>query len=204
MSRQYSLLKTQTNEAQNIIQEIQGLKLDADEKVDEIDKWTDEFEKQLKPVKVSMSKLIDSINSDEMKVKNLQREEGAAYNAQLRAAIRKEEEKGEEVRRLRREQFDLALEKNKLQLAEKQKSQTRLPKLEIPIFQGTYLDWTRFWSLFASQIDKTDVTSEAKFAYLKELVIPKVRAMIEKLPCSSEGYEKAKEFLFQKYGERGK
>ena len=25
--------------------------------------------------------------------------------------------------------------------------------------------------------------------------------MIEKLPCSSEGYEKAKEFLFQKYDE---
>ena len=204
MSRQYSLLKTKTNEAQNIIQEIQGLKLDADEKVDEIGKWTDEFEGKLKPVKVSMSKLIDSINSDEMKVKNLQREEEAAYNAQLRAAIRKEEEKGEEVRRLRRKQFDLALEKNKLQLAEKQKSQTRLPKLEISKFQGTYLDWTRFWSLFESQLDKTDITSEAKFAYLKEVFIPKVRAMIEKLPCSSDEYEKAKEFLFQKYGERGK
>ena len=201
MSRQYSLLKTQTNEAQNIIQEIQGLKLDADEEEDEIDKWTDEFEGKLKPVKVSMSKLIDSIKSDEMKVKNLQREEEAAYHAELRAAIRKEEEKSEEVRRLRREEFDLALEKKKLQLAEKQKSQTRLPKLEISKFQGTYLDWTRFWSLFESQIDKTDVTSEAKFAYLKELVIPKVRAMIEKLPCSLEGYEKAKEFLFQKYGE---
>ena len=92
MSRQYSLLKTQTNEAQNIIQEIQGLKLDANEKVDEIDKWTDEFEGKLKPVKVSMSKLIDSIKSDAMKVKNLQREDEAAYNAELRAAIRKEEE----------------------------------------------------------------------------------------------------------------
>ena len=95
----------------------------------------------------------------------------------------------------------MELERKKLHLAKKQKSQTRLPKLEISKFQGTYLDWTRFWSLFESQIDKTDVTSEAKFAYLKELVIPKVRAMIEKLPCSSEGYEKANEFLFQKYGE---
>ena len=55
--------------------------------------------------------------------------------------------------------------------------------------------------MFESQIDKTDVTSEAKFAYLRELLIPIVRAMIEKLPCSLEGYEKAKEFLFQKYGE---
>ena len=79
MSRQYSLLKTQTNEAQNIIQEIQRLKLDADEKEDEIDKRTDKIEVKLKPVKVSMSKLIDSIKSDEMKVKNLHREEEAAY-----------------------------------------------------------------------------------------------------------------------------
>ena len=32
-------------------------------------------------------------------------------------------------------------------------------------------------------------------------MIPKVRMTTEKLPCSSEGYEKAKELLTQRYGE---
>ena len=79
-----------------------------------------------------------------MKCRNFQREEEATYNAEIRGAMRKEEEKSEEVRRLRREELDLELEKKKLQLAEKQKCQTRLPKLEISKFQGTYSDWTRF------------------------------------------------------------
>ena len=53
-----------------------------------------------------MSHLIDSISCDEIKCKNLQRDEEAAYNVELKAAIRKEEERSEEVRRLQREEFD--------------------------------------------------------------------------------------------------
>ena len=40
----------------------------------------------------------------------------------------------------------------------------------------------------------------AKFSYLKELVVPKVRWTIEKLPANSECYDKAKKMLLQRYG----
>ena len=39
-----------------------------------------------------------------------------------------------------------------------------------------------------------------KFAYLKELVLPKVRADIDGLPFTTEGYERAKNILKSKYG----
>ena len=39
-----------------------------------------------------------------------------------------------------------------------------------------------------------------KFAYLKDLLEPKVRAGIDGLPFSSEGYERAKNILRTKYG----
>lgn len=41
--------------------------------------------------------------------------------------------------------------------------------------------------------------AEAKSSYLKEFVMPKVRAIIENLPSNSKGYFRAKEMLIQRY-----
>ena len=58
----------------------------------------------------------------------------------------------------------------------------KLPKLGITKFNGTPLDWMRLWNLFEAEIDHTDVAPVSKFAYLKELVCPKVRSCIDGLP----------------------
>ena len=58
-------------------------------------------------------------------------------------------------------------------------SQVKLPKLVITKFQGTPLDWQRFWSQFETEIDKAEITQVAKFSYLKELLVSKVRMSIE-------------------------
>ena len=65
----------------------------------------------------------------------------------------------------------------------------KLPKLEITKFQGTYLDWMRFWNQFETEIDKAKLTQVAKFSYLKELLVPSVRSSIVGLPFTTEGYE---------------
>ena len=44
------------------------------------------------------------------------------------------------------------------------------------------------------------MSSDTKFSYLKELVEPKVRIAVDGLPCTSEGYERAKSILQSKYG----
>ena len=67
-------------------------------------------------------------------------------------------------------------------------------------FDGTFKQWLPFWNKFCAEIDSTDLTPMTKFAYLKELIQPKVRADIDGLPFSTEGYERAKNILMSEYG----
>jgi hypothetical protein len=76
----------------------------------------------------------------------------------------------------------------------------KLPKLVISKFQGTHLDWQRFWGQFETEIDKADISPITKLSYLKELLLAKVRAFVDGLPFSTEGYERAKTILKTRYG----
>ena len=70
-----------------------------------------------------------------------------------------------------------------------------LPKLFITRFNGTHLDWFRFWNQFESYIEKSELSPVSKSSYLKELVFPKVRSLIDELPFTTEGYTRAKNTL---------
>ena len=78
--------------------------------------------------------------------------------------------------------------------------QAKLPKLVITKFNGTFMDWPRFWGQFTATIDKTDLASITKFSYLRELLDVKVKRTVEVLPFTSEGYNRAKGILQEKYG----
>ena len=80
------------------------------------------------------------------------------------------------------------------------KPKVKLPKLVITKFQGTHIDWQRFWGQIEAEIDKSGIGQVAKFSYLKELLVPKVRAVIDGLPFNREGYTRAKNILMTKYG----
>ena len=114
--------------------------------------------------------------------------------------MRQEEQEAESNKRVRVEKFTLELEKKKSELAEKKRVKPKLPDLQISKFHGTHLDWARFLNLFSSQIDKTSITDEAKFPYLRRLVVPKVRITSEKSPADSWGYKQSKEFLDKRCG----
>ena len=62
-------------------------------------------------------------------------------------------------------------------------------------FGGTHLDWFRFLNQFESQIGKCDLPQVSKFSYIKWLVIPKVRLLIDSLPFTSENYMRVKNIL---------
>ena len=64
----------------------------------------------------------------------------------------------------------------------------------------TYTDWTRFWQQYQASIGAADIPNVTKFSYLKELLEPKIRGLIEGLPLSNEGFERAKNILKTKYG----
>ena len=78
--------------------------------------------------------------------------------------------------------------------------QAKLPKLVITKFDGSFMDWPRFWGQFSETIDKTSVAAITKFSYLRELLDTKAKRSIEALPFTSEGYNRAKSILQEKYG----
>ena len=95
-----------------------------------------------------------------------------------------EEEKAEEEKHKQRHEEELKLEEAKMQIKrdfEKnmeedqnksvKESGEKLPKLTITKFQGTHLDWLRFWSQFETKIDK------ATIAQVVKVLIP------ERTPC---------------------
>ena len=75
--------------------------------------------------------------------------------------------------------FQKALEANGQ--SEAKASSTKLPKLFITKLDGKYENWLPFWNKFKAEIDSTDLSPVTKFAYLKELVEPKIRADIDGL-----------------------
>ena len=106
------------------------------------------------------------------------------------------------------EERDFEFEKLKLSNTSKKDStgpsheqHARLPKLVITKFQGTHLDWMRFWSQFEEEVDKSNVSQVTKFSFLKKLLLPRVRLLVDRLPFNSEGYERAKNILSIKYGQ---
>ena len=126
-----------------------------------------------------------------------------------------EKEKEDELLAIEREK-QLQFEKEKLEMkleyekkseefkkgnqGEPSGSHAELPKLTITKFGGTFEEWLPFWNKFCVEIDATDLPPVTKFVYLKELVLPKVRADIDGLPFNTEGYERAKNILKSEYG----
>ena len=113
----------------------------------------------------------------------------------------------EKLKRDKQLAFEQELFNQKLQYQKKIKevqarkiSSTKLPKIVITPFNGSYHDWLRFWGQFSAGINLADIPDVMKFSYLKKLVEPKIRTCIDELPFTAEGYKKAKKILEDKYG----
>ena len=70
--------------------------------------------------------------------------------------------------------------------------QVKFPKLAISKFEGNHLDWQRFWSQFEREIDRAGFSQVNKFNFLKEMLEPTARVLVDGLPFTTEGYERAK------------
>ena len=115
----------------------------------------------------------------------------------------------QEERFKRRMEEELKIEEMKLDMEKKNEDkdiivnsniQVKLSKLAITKFEGTHLDWFRFWNQFEAEIDKAEISAISKFPYLREFLVPKLRALIDGLPFTPEGYARAKSILLAKFG----
>ena len=76
----------------------------------------------------------------------------------------------------------------------------KLPKFVISKFEGTALDWFRFWNRFESEVDKQDISPVTECSYLTEFSFTQVRKPTDGLPLTSEGYSMAQIVLLAKFG----
>ena len=106
----------------------------------------------------------------------------------------KHEERMSQERELLDQQlkFQKAVEASQQEQNAKKIVSAKLLKLTITKFNGSYENWLPFINKFKLEINKTDLPPVTKFAYLKELLEPKVRADIDGLLLTIEGYERAK------------
>ena len=104
------------------------------------------------------------------------------------------EKKEEELRMQKRHNEEKLIEEMKFQMHKKLEKKTKdtdkteddklnkkdlatnakLPKLVITKFEGTCLDWARFWNQFEAEIDTANILQITKFSYLKQILHPNV------------------------------
>ena len=65
----------------------------------------------------------------------------------------------------------------------------KLPKIEIPKFNGKPIEWQSFWDQFSAAVDsKTNIPDVVKFSYLKGVLSKDVQESIRGLLITNENY----------------
>lgn len=203
LERQQKVFKAKLGEVYSLKVEIQELKLEENEDVEEIRNWSASVDSQLVVFEENMVKLesvIKELNREALKQTKQDEEDliQLMKHKQFEKEMQFEEEKFQ-----RRMAYEKKIEEARhvqINTKEKSKSNSKLPKLVISKFNGELTDWLRFWNQFQAEIEAAEIPVVTKFSYLKELLEAKVRVCVDSLPLTSEGYERAKNILKTKYG----
>ena len=162
------------------------------EREEEIATWSQGIEEHLEKADDTTRRLQKAIKTIDM-----QEEEEQAVEKHKQNMVFEREllEQKEQFEKNREEQRAVA------QTTEHHSSAAKLPKLTITKFNGRLEEWLPFWGKFTTEIDSTSLPPLTKFGYLKELLEKHVRADIDGLPYTEEGYENAKAILEAEYGQ---
>ena len=182
----------------NMKYEVQGLMISEGAADEVVDEWMNTTDEKL----MRYHEVIDRMQSC---LEDLQKKK--------EGETRKKEDEKQEDRFRRRMEEELGIEKKKLEIQKKgyemreekivreERSKiVKLPRLHITKFEGTHIDWFRFWNQYQAEIDWSELHPVSKFNYLKELLAPKVRLLIDALPFTSEGYLRAIAISKAKFG----
>ena len=176
---------------------IEEKKLDGSESLEEVCTRSNEIDAKIEGVDAEIEYLGRHLDESRQRLELAKKEgEEALLEKEREKQLKFEKEKLE--MKLKYEEKSAELIKGKQ--GESSGSHAKLPKLSITKYDGTYEQWLPFWNKFCAEIESTNLAPVTKFAYLKELLQPQVRADIDGLPFSTEGYERAKNILQSEYG----
>lgn len=200
VTRQIGVYEKKVREICELKLDIQELKLAEGQDPGEVRAWAQETQTKIKEFDAVIAKLKDTLSEIHRKERSGE-EKLVLISKQKLFEQEKEFERVKFEERIKQER-KLEEIKGPAQStnAKTELAKVKLPKLVISKFQGTHIDWIRFWNQFKADIDNSSIDPVAKFSYLKELLLPKVRVHIDGLPFSTEGYERAKNILKSTYG----
>ena len=80
-----------------------------------------------------------------------------------------------------------------------------LPRIEIPRFNGDFLQWDNFWGLFDALVhSRVDVPIIVKFHYLLQAVVDEPKELIRGLQVNASNYSVALGLLQDRYNDQSK
>ena len=80
--------------------------------------------------------------------------------------------------------------------------QMKLPKLQLPIFEGDILQWQEFWDIYNSAVHEQDIPNVTKFSYLKGSLRNSAAAAICGISVMNDNYPVAIHILEDKFGKK--
>ena len=78
-------------------------------------------------------------------------------------------------------------------------STVRLPKLQLPNFDGNVLRWPEFWDIYESSVHRQDIPKVVKYSYLKGALHGSVASVIAGISITNEGYYVAIQILQERF-----
>ena len=109
----------------------------------------------------------------------------------------KQEEEGK-FQRQREEELEIQRKKVEIQkkscdirretVREERYKNVKLPNLIITKFEGTHIGWFPFWNQYETEIDRSELHLVSRFNYLKKLLAPKVRLLIDTSPFQKQPF----------------
>ena len=184
LKRHFNNIEVISGTVQELKYKIQELMFSHNENMGKIDDFLENLDRDVARFADVLTRLDEAIQ---------QKVDGENVKGKFRA----NEKEGEKFRRLYEEtkiriqmkiDFENKEEKKLLQI---DNSVRKLPKFVISKFEGTALDWFRFWNQFESEVDKHDISPVTECSYLTEFSFPQVRKPTDGLPLTSEGYSMA-------------
>jgi len=187
IERHMGALRSTISQADELKRLLEALKIEPDEDLDDIGTWNTMIDLQLMKADEEVGKLRKWLK------KRRHQEETAAPEDQLNFEMKLHEQK-------MKLQTEIVTQASHEGGRTPKQTQAKLPKIEIQRFEGSNLDWPRFWGQFTETIDKAEIAPINKFTYSCGLLGHKVKTAVEALPFTAEGYNRAKSILLSNYG----
>ena len=91
-------------------------------------------------------------------------------------------------------------ESDSVSTSSKDKTEVKLPRLELPKFSGGLTDWQSFGDRFEALVNQSDLQVISKFNYLQSLHQGEALSVIQGLALTTANYEVACDLLKERFG----